>query len=132
LFHRHGHSFEQICTKFGKGKERYLYRAILYYAQSQSTHTWITQFYLQITPFLPFLRKRSLDGATPNWGSRHPIAAHRRDEMLIWPGWLTYSGQFTHLNSQSSAAGRAQDRESSPVKDQRSSTVSCKWHHYTL
>jgi len=22
---------------------------------------------------LPFLRKRSPDGATPNWGSRHPM-----------------------------------------------------------
>ena len=26
------------------------------------------------TPCLPFLRKRSPDGATPNWGKRHPIA----------------------------------------------------------
>ena len=31
----------------------------------QSAQTWITQFYLQITPCLPFLHKRSLDGATP-------------------------------------------------------------------
>jgi len=30
---------------------------------------------LQITPCLPFLRKRSPDGATPNLGSRHPTAA---------------------------------------------------------
>jgi len=44
--------------------------------QSQSTQTWITQFYLQITPCLPFPRKRSPDGATANGGSRHPIAAY--------------------------------------------------------
>jgi len=31
---------------------------------SQSAQIWITQFYLQITPCLPFLRKRSPDGAT--------------------------------------------------------------------
>jgi len=31
---------------------------------SQSAQTWITQFYLQTTPCLPFLRKRSPDGAT--------------------------------------------------------------------
>ena len=43
---------------------------------SQSSHAWITQFYLQITPCLPFLRKCSPDGATPKWGSRHPIAAY--------------------------------------------------------
>ena len=63
--------------------------------------TWITQFYLQIghTPCPPFLRKRSPDGATRNWYRRHPIAAYyssiRRDEMLSWPGWLTYSGRYT-------------------------------------
>jgi len=38
----------------------------LYYAESQSAKTWITQFYLQITPYLPFVRKRSPDGATHN------------------------------------------------------------------
>jgi len=34
------------------------------------------QFYLQITPCLPFLCKRSPDGTTPNRGSKHPIAAY--------------------------------------------------------
>ena len=31
---------------------------------SQSAQTWITQFYLQTTPCLPFLRKRLPDDAT--------------------------------------------------------------------
>jgi len=31
---------------------------------SQSTQIWVTQFYVQITPCLPFLCKRSPDGAT--------------------------------------------------------------------
>ena len=26
------------------------------------------------------------------------------------PGWLTYSGRFTHISGQLSAAGRAEDR----------------------
>ena len=47
----------------------------------------------------------------------------RQDERLSRFGWLTYSGRFTHINGHPSAAGRAQDRESSPVKDQRSTAV---------
>jgi len=40
------------------------------------------------TPCLPFLRMRSPDGATPNWGKSHPncslllICRPRRDERL--------------------------------------------------
>ena len=34
------------------------------HAYSQSAQAWITQFHLQTTPCLPFLRKRSPDGAT--------------------------------------------------------------------
>jgi len=34
------------------------------HAYSQIAQTWITQSYLQTTPCLPFLRKRSPDGAT--------------------------------------------------------------------
>jgi len=83
------------------------------------------------TPCLPFLRKRSPDGATANWGSRHPIAADRRtthlltrtDERLSWPGWLTYSRRSTHISGHPSATGRAQDRESSLAKDRRSTAV---------
>jgi len=33
------------------------------YTAPQSAHTWIIQFYLQITPRLPFLPKRSSDVA---------------------------------------------------------------------
>ena len=42
----------------------------------------------------------------------------RKDERLSRPGWLTYSGRFTHISGHPSAAvGRAQDSESLPVKD---------------
>ena len=47
----------------------------------------------------------------------------RKDERLIRPDWLTYSGWFTHVSGHPPAAGGAQDRESSPVKDRRSTTV---------
>jgi len=47
----------------------------------------------------------------------------RRDERLSWPGWLTYSGRFIDISSHPSATGRAQDRESSPAKDRRSTAV---------
>jgi len=47
----------------------------------------------------------------------------RNDERLIWPSWLTCSGQFTRTSGHPSEAGRAQDRESSPAEDRRSTTV---------
>ena len=43
-------------------------------------------------------------------------------------GW-PYSGWFTHISGYPSAAGRAQDRESSPAKDRRSTTVPRNQHH---
>ena len=47
----------------------------------------------------------------------------RKDERLSWPSLLTYSGWLTHISGQPSAAGRAQDRESSPARDRRATTV---------
>jgi len=40
----------------------------------------------------------------------------RKNERLSWPGWLTYSGRFTHISGHPSAVGRAQDSESSRSK----------------
>ena len=47
----------------------------------------------------------------------------RKDERLSWPSWLTYSRRFTHISGHPSAVGRAQDKESSAVKDQLSTTA---------
>ena len=47
----------------------------------------------------------------------------RKDERLSWPGWLTYSGWLIHISGHPSATGRAQDSESSPAKDRRSTAV---------
>jgi len=67
--------------------------------------------------------------ASPKRGRTHLIIAllliyrPRRDEMLSWPSWLTCSGRFTHISGHPSAAGQAQDREISPAKYRRSTTV---------
>ena len=47
----------------------------------------------------------------------------RKDERLSWPSWLTCTRRFTHISGHPSAAGRAQERESLPVRDRRSTTV---------
>jgi len=44
------------------------------------------------------------------------------DERRSWPRWLTYSGRFTHINGYPSVAGSVQTSESSPVREQRSTT----------
>ena len=51
------------------------------------------------------------------------VCRPRKDERLSWPSWLTCSGRFTHISGHPSAAGRAQHRESSPVRDRCSTTV---------
>ena len=74
------------------------------------------------------LRTRSPDGAATDCGdvtsscSLLLIIDPRKDERLSWPSWLTYSGRLTHISGHPSAVGRAQDSESSPVKDRRSIT----------
>ena len=67
--------------------------------------------------------------ALPVNGSTHLIPAYdsfyrpRKDERLSWPSWLTCSGWLTHISGHPSAAGRTQDRESSPARYRRSTTV---------
>ena len=75
---------------------------------------------------LPFLRKRSPDGATLNCDIQLQLATYlstQKGRKLSWPGWLTYSGRFTHISGHPSDTGRAQDRECSPTKDRRSTAV---------
>ena len=81
--------------------------------------------------FLPGLRLPpwlSPDGATckrqhTSDSSLLLIYRPRKDERRSWPSWLTCSGRFTHISGHPLAAGRAHDRESSPVRDRRSTTV---------
>ena len=74
-------------------------------------------------------RKHSPDVATPSEVSdlRLPrrlllIYRPRKDERLSWPGWLACSGSFTHVSGHPSAAGRAQNSESTSAEDRRSTT----------
>ena len=47
------------------------------------------------TPCLPFVRKRSSDGATSNWGKRHPIAAYYSSiDPKGWKAELPWLGHF--------------------------------------
>jgi len=88
----------------------------------QGAQTWITQ----LTPCLPlaFIRVHQMAPprtvVTTSSCSLLLIYRLRKDERLSWPSWLTYSRRFTHISDHPSAVGRAQDSESSPVKDQRS------------
>ena len=55
-----------------------------------------SQFYLQITPCLPFLRKRSTDGATSKRGKRHLIAAYYSSiDPEGMKGWVGLVGSTT-------------------------------------
>jgi len=47
-------------------KEVYLYSAFIVVPHTQGAQVRITQCYLQITPYLPLLRKHSPDGASPD------------------------------------------------------------------
>jgi len=76
-----------------KGKEGYLYSAILVCYTHKALRHGSYNFHLQITPCLPVLRKRSTDGATPNWGSRHPIAAcYSLIDLEGMKGWVGLVG----------------------------------------
>ena len=95
------------------------------------TYNWTHSMQLANTPLL---RSTTLglhpvsihQMAPPVRGSRHLITAYysiyrpQKDERL---SWLTCSGWFTHIRGHPSAAGRAQDRESSSAEDWCSTTV---------
>jgi len=105
-------------------KEVYLYSALFVVSHTQGAQAWITQFYLQLHQCLPLPRKRSPDGASVDWGCGHLIAAYYSfiypERMKGWVsliGWPIADGLPTHISGHPSAAGQAQDRESSPVKD---------------
>jgi len=56
------------------------------------------------------------------------IYGPREDDRLSWPGWLTYSGQLTHIIGNPSATGptgRVQDGKRTLARDWRSSAEPC-------
>ena len=68
-----------------KVKEADLYSAFIEVPHTQGAQVRITQCYLQTTPYLPLPRKHLPDGASPDWGCGHLIAAYY---SFIYPkGW---------------------------------------------
>ena len=72
--------------------------------KSTFTQVRITQCYLQITPYMPPPRKHSPDGASPDWGCGHLIAAYYSfiypERMKGWVGlvgWPTADGLPTQV-----------------------------------
>ena len=62
-----------------------LYSAFIVVPHTQGVQVRITQFYLQITPYLPLPCKRSPDGASPDRGCGHLITVYY---SFIYPkGW---------------------------------------------
>ena len=65
-----------------------LYSAFIVVPHTQGAQVRTTQCYLQITPYLPLTRKHSPDGASPDLGCGHLIAAYysfiypKKDERL--------------------------------------------------
>ena len=58
-----------------------------------------------------------MNSYSTSWWSLLLIYRPHEDARLSWPCRLTYSGQFTQINSYPSAAGPVQTSESSPVRD---------------
>jgi len=111
-----------VCRKERKGRV-FIWR-LFAPRYIQSAQAWITQFYLQTTPCLLFLRgvhqmspPQQLRQQASNCSSLL-IYRLQKDERLSWPSWLTYSGWLTHISGHPSAASRAQDSESTSAKDQ--------------
>jgi len=77
--------------------------------------------HLAFTPWA-FTRWRRPSKVAHIWYSLLLIYRPRNDDRLSWPSWLTYSGRFTNITGHLSAPGQAQNRESSPAKDQSSTT----------
>ena len=53
-----------------------VYSVFIVVPHTQGTQSWITQFYLQITPCVPLPRKHSPDGASSHLGCGHLIVAY--------------------------------------------------------
>jgi len=60
-----------------KGNNKCIYiLTFIVVPHTQGAQVRVTQFYLQITPYLPLPRKRLPDGASLNWNGGHLIAAY--------------------------------------------------------
>jgi len=91
-----GQTSDDGIVKGSKGSG-FIYTCIAFIVvpHTQGAQVRITQCYLQITPCLPLPRKHSPDGASPDWGCGHQIAAYY---SFIYPemmkGWVGLVGEI--------------------------------------
>ena len=112
-----------------KGKEEYLYSAILVRTHTlkalrHGSHSFTCKQHHTCFSFVSIhqMAPPQLRQQTSNCSFTTHLPTPK-GERLSWPGWLTYSGWLTHISGHPSATGRAQDSESSPAKDGRSTAV---------
>ena len=91
-----------------KGKEEYLYTAILLSITkcSDMDNTVLPANYT-MSPFLVSVHQMALSRLRQQTSNCSLLLIYqpRKDERLCWPGWLTYSGPFTHISGYPSALG---------------------------
>jgi len=112
-----------------KGKEDYLYSAILvrhiHKALRHRSHRFTCKLHHAWLSFV------SVHHMTPPLTEvadiQLQLTTHfqpRRDERLTWPGWLTYSGWFTHISGHPATIYRSSAGQgSSPAKNRLSTAV---------
>ena len=93
-------------------------RAALYTEGLSTATTYGAQRLINRTGLTSWTFTRWRDLHTSDKVAHYSIYRPQKDERLSWPSWLTYSGGLTHVSGHPSAAGRAWDKESTPVKDQ--------------
>jgi len=110
-----------------KGKEEYLYSAIYtrhsLKALRHRSHSFTCKLHHACLSFISVHQIAPPLTEVADIQLQLLIYRPLRDERLSWPGWLTFSGRFTHISGHPLATGLAQDRESSPAKDRRSTAV---------
>ena len=124
-------SFVVLSLPLRKGKEEYLYSAILHQgthkALRHGSHSFTCKQHHACLSFVS-VHQMALPQQPRQQTSNCSlllIYRPRKNERLSWPGWLTCSGWFTHISGHPSATGRAQDSESTPAKDRSSTAGPC-------
>jgi len=123
--------YSVICTliwavltgELGHVGKAYLYSAFNE-TSPQGAQVWITQGCPCKLHHTWFYLANVRQMAPPEWQTYNSssllIYRPQKDERLSWPSWLTYSGRYTPISGHTSAADRAEGRESSPIRDRRS------------
>jgi len=99
------HELIKMSQNFIISKCKCIYIALFFVVpHTHGTQAYITQCNLQLHQCLPWPRKRSPDGASPDWGCGHRIAAYysfihpkRMKGWVCQAGWPTADSLPTHM-----------------------------------